>query len=155
IKIATISDPRAKAPQGNIEFCRDFGEDRAKRCSAVRVLMRVKVGRIFAGQVAERGQLPGCFTGGRFPVVLRYDLVEWHPLALPTGPFPQVEVQSEAEAGVLAGIAGCLRGSWPANHEARGGNNPPAVRFDDTAVHTRGSAEIVGVNDDIPLLSIV
>src|SRR5262249_27264034 len=129
--------------------------DRAKRRSAVRVLMRVKVGRISAGQAAERGQLSGCFAGGRFPVVLRYDLVEWHPLAMPTGPFPQVEVQPEAEAGVLAGLAGCLSGSWTADHEACGGDNPLVVRFDDTAVQTTGSAEIIGVNDDIPLLSIV
>jgi hypothetical protein len=112
------------------------------------------VGGIPADEAAEGGELAGRFLRHRLGVVRGDHLVGGQPLPLSVDPLAQVEVQAEGEVRVVSGVGGGLRRGRPEHHEAGARDDAAFVGLDDAPVHAGAQAEVVGVDDQAPLVGV-
>ena len=61
---------------------------------------------------------------------------------------PELDVQPNGELRATTAVCGSPLGARPIHHQARTGDDPALVSFDDSAVHTLARAEVVGVDDE-------
>ena len=95
--------------------------------------MRVDVGRLHTGQLAEARELGGERAGDVA------GLVDLGSVLL--------VVQADRERGVLAREPGGVRGPGTADHQARACQDAADVRLDDALVDSGRKPEVVGVHD--------
>jgi hypothetical protein len=110
-------------------------EQRGERWRPVRVLVRIDVGRIPAGQVTESLKLTPQLLLDQGDIVAVHDRVERRPPVFPELPLPKVDVEAEAEIGVLTRVPGRLLRRRPPNHQARACNDPLEVRAPNAFVY--------------------
>src|SRR4030095_719115 len=75
-------------------------------------------------------------------------LIPASPRSIAANPFPQVDVQADAEPGPAAGICGGARRRRPRHHQTGAGDDAALVRLDDSARDARALSEIVGVDHE-------
>ena len=112
------------------------------------------MGGIPADEAAEGGELAGRFLRHRRRVVRGNHLVSGQPGFLSVDPLAEVEVQSEGEVRPFSRVGCGLRRGWPAHQEAGARDDAASVRLNDAPVYTGAQAEVVGVDDQVPLVSV-
>jgi hypothetical protein len=112
------------------------------------MLMRIQVRRIATQEPAELGDLVVEFFGDSFGIVSINHTVKRFPVPIAKDPFPEVEVETDADSGVLFGVGGGLGGGGPTDHQAGAGKNASFGAFDNTAIDSFAETEVVGVDDE-------
>jgi hypothetical protein len=118
-----------------------------RRLTEVHMLMRVEMGRVGRHQLTKTFKLSIDFGSDGVSVVERHNRVDGPPFVFLVRPLTQIEVEADAEAGQLPRASACVFGSVASDHQARTGDNPCLVTFDDAAVDARAKAEIIRVHN--------
>jgi hypothetical protein len=147
VEVAAEAD-RSRLAQRHPEHSGHRHADGADRLLAMDMLVRVQMRGISAGQLAEALELACHLTCDRVAILEVDDDIGGAPVLFDRLPFAEVEVQPQAERGMLPRLRRGVRGVGVADHEARARDDPVDVRADDPGGDRRAAAEVVGVDDE-------
>src|SRR5688572_22539797 len=102
--------------QRDVELTCDINHDATYWLLSVNVLVRIYMGRIFAGKATESRKLTMYFFDYSSGVIERHYFIKSHPSPIAVGPFTEIKMKTEAEAWMLTAICCGSSGGWPAHH---------------------------------------
>ena len=112
------------------------------------------MGGVPADEVAEGGKVASRFLRHRSRVVRRNHLVSGQPGPPSVDLLAQVKVQAEGEVRPFSHVGGSPHRGRSAHHEARARDDTTLIRRDDAPVYAGAPAEVVGGDDQAPLVSV-
>ena len=95
IEAAAIPNAGTELPEGDAEFASERESGRPDRLMAMRVLVRIEMGRIAAHHPAKFAQLPLQLLGDHGVLIERDDAVHGGPALAVVLPFTEVEVEAD------------------------------------------------------------
>src|SRR5258708_31043906 len=98
VEVAAISNSLAEVAHRDPDDAGGFKHDGSCGLVAVSVLVRVNVGGIAPGEVAEHTELAAEFGGDGNGVILGDDLIQARPLPATADPLPDVEVEADTQS---------------------------------------------------------
>ena len=116
------------------------------------VLVGVQVSGVTTEEPAENLQLGPALGLDRGLVLGRAALIGHHPFAFLVVPPTEVDVEADGQRGMIAGVAGGLGARALAHHQTGAGHDASLVGRGDAGVGGLGEAEVIGVDDQHPLI---
>src|ERR1041385_338590 len=110
-------------------------------------LMWVRMGGVAAPQTPEFFHLPPHLPPDRLLVVHRHDDIHMNPVSMRVDPFPEIDVEPDADGAVVLRIFGGRRGGPLAHHEAGARDDAALGAIDNPPVHARTEAEIISIDN--------